>query len=71
MSTRTIPDLNQVQSLSDLGDLHIYQGHASPVSWRDEIMYFMLPDRFSNGQEAEGKTIFISNHLDLESLKKK
>jgi glycosidase len=26
--------------------------HPSPVDWRDQILYFLLPDRFSNGQEA-------------------
>src|SRR5690242_7040118 len=26
--------------------------HPSPADWRDEILYFLLPDRFSDGQEA-------------------
>lgn len=26
--------------------------HPSPVSWRDQILYFLLPDRFSDGHEA-------------------
>ncbi len=26
--------------------------HPSPVDWRDEVFYFLLPDRFSDGQEA-------------------
>jgi glycosidase len=25
--------------------------HPSPEDWRDEILYFLLPDRFSDGQE--------------------
>src|SRR5215472_6018109 len=25
--------------------------HPSPADWRDEIIYFLLPDRFSDGQE--------------------
>jgi hypothetical protein len=24
----------------------------SPADWRDEVLYFLLPDRFSDGQEA-------------------
>lgn len=24
----------------------------SPISWRDQVVYFLLPDRFSDGQEA-------------------
>ncbi|HYQ71416.1 MAG TPA: alpha-amylase family glycosyl hydrolase, partial [Gammaproteobacteria bacterium] len=27
-------------------------GFASPVDWRDEVLYFLLVDRFSDGQEA-------------------
>lgn len=26
--------------------------HPSPMDWRDEILYFILPDRFSDGQEG-------------------
>lgn len=25
--------------------------HPSPQDWRDEVLYFLLPDRFSDGQE--------------------
>jgi hypothetical protein len=25
--------------------------HPSPPDWRDEVLYFLLPDRFSDGQE--------------------
>ena len=24
---------------------------ASPADWRDEVLYFLLPDRFSDGRE--------------------
>lgn len=27
--------------------------HPSPVDWRDQIFYFLLPDRFSDGQEGQ------------------
>ena len=26
--------------------------HPSPADWRDQILYFLLPDRFSDGQES-------------------
>lgn len=26
--------------------------HPSPIDWRDEALYFLLPDRFSDGKEA-------------------
>jgi glycosidase len=25
----------------------------SPIDWRDQVLYFLLPDRFSDGQESE------------------
>jgi glycosidase len=28
------------------------QSHPSPADWRDEVIYFFLPDRFSDGREA-------------------
>ena len=27
--------------------------HPSPADWRDEVLYFLLPDRFSDGREAD------------------
>lgn len=27
--------------------------HPSPADWRDQVIYFLLPDRFSDGHEAE------------------
>src|SRR5437764_730974 len=26
--------------------------HPSPADWRDEVVYFLLPDRFSDGREG-------------------
>jgi hypothetical protein len=31
--------------------------HPSPADWRDETLYFLLPDRFSDGQE-ESRLLF-------------
>jgi len=27
--------------------------HPSPADWRDQTLYFLLPDRFSDGNEAQ------------------
>jgi glycosidase len=35
--------------------------HPSPVDWRDQILYFLLPDRFSDGKEA-GRPRFDRAH---------
>lgn len=31
--------------------------HSSPAAWEDEVIYFMLPDRFSDGNENGFKDI--------------
>src|SRR5881227_3295432 len=33
----------------------------SPVDWRNEILYFLLPDRFSDGQDATRPLLDRSN----------
>ena len=36
--------------------------HRSPNTWRDQIVYFLLPDRFSDGQEEqENRPLFDRN----------
>ena len=35
--------------------------HGSPVDWRDEVLYFLLVDRFSDGQEAARRALDRSN----------
>jgi glycosidase len=35
--------------------------HPSPHDWRDEVLYFLLPDRFSNGQETPALLLDRSN----------
>ena len=37
--------------------------HASPVSWRDQVLYFLLPDRFSDGGEGS-RPLFDRNSPD-------
>ncbi|MEA2698242.1 MAG: hypothetical protein QOI66_2513, partial [Myxococcales bacterium] len=36
-------------------------GFASPADWRDEIIYFLLPDRFSDGREATRPLLDVNN----------
>ena len=37
--------------------------HPSPVDWRDEVLYFLLVDRFSDGLEAARQPLDRSNLL--------
>jgi len=42
--------------------------HPSPADWRDEIIYFLLPDRFSgNGVEARGADIIVDLNLNSQN----
>ncbi len=40
-------------SLDELRLPRRQQNHPSPVDWRDEVLYFLLVDRFSDGREAD------------------
>jgi len=35
--------------------------YPSPALWQDQVFYFLLPDRFSNGQESPDKLLDRSN----------
>jgi hypothetical protein len=35
--------------------------HPSPGDWRDEVIYFLLPNRFSDGQEASRPLLDTAN----------
>lgn len=37
--------------------------YPSPADWRDEIIYFLLPDRFSDGQEAGRPLLDPTNRI--------
>jgi glycosidase len=37
--------------------------HPSPLDWRDQVLYFLLPDRFSDGQEAQ-RPLYDRAHPD-------
>jgi glycosidase len=36
-------------------------GFPSPADWRDEIIYFLLPDRFSDGKEGNRPMLQVGN----------
>jgi glycosidase len=52
MSSQTIIELSPPQDLSHASLKPRGKVHPSPKSWRDQIFYQLLPDRFSDGQEA-------------------
>ena len=48
----TMPGQPRPESIRAVGLPRREQYHPSPADWRDEVLYFLLPDRFSDGQEA-------------------
>ncbi|HEY9665593.1 MAG TPA: alpha-amylase family glycosyl hydrolase [Coleofasciculaceae cyanobacterium] len=45
-------DLSTAQALLDQARRDRITYFPSPFDWRDEVLYFLLPDRFSDGNEA-------------------
>ncbi len=45
-------DLVEAQTLLNQARRDRIAYFPSPVDWRDEVLYFLLPDRFSDGQES-------------------
>lgn len=48
--------------LSDVAIPSRGPSHPSPVDWRQEVIYFLLPDRFSDGQE-QTRTALNNNNV--------
>ncbi len=44
--------LSEVQRLLDRARREQVTYFPSPIDWRDQVLYFLLPDRFSDGKEA-------------------
>ncbi|NEO45738.1 MAG: alpha-amylase [Moorea sp. SIO4A3] len=44
--------------------------YPSPITWRDQILYFLLPDRFSDGLELERKQFDRSNPNQFKAKNK-
>lgn len=45
--------------------------YPSPEDWRDEVLYFLLPDRFSNGQESAERLLTedLSSTQGIEKIR--
>ena len=39
--------------------------HPSPIDWRDEVLYFLLPDRFSDGREDDRPMLTQDERTEL------
>ncbi len=44
--------------------------YPSPATWRDQILYFLLPDRFSDGQEASKPLFDPANPTEFKTTDK-
>ena len=44
--------------------------HNSPAQWRDQVLYFLLPDRFSDGKESSRPKFDRSNPQQFKADKR-
>jgi glycosidase len=51
--TKTRHEPATVTSLADVDLTPAAEVHPSPADWADQLLYFLLPDRFSDGQETD------------------
>lgn len=56
-----MPVNQRPESLSKLTQPQRESFHPSPVDWREEILYFLLPDRFSDEQTANRTPLDLNN----------
>lgn len=62
------PDsLVTVRQLLDRARGEGIQFHRSPTDWRDEVLYFLLPDRFSDGREDSRPLLTRQEIRDLRT----
>lgn len=52
LGTERPVSLEPVRALLDRARRESISYFASPLDWRDEVLYFLLPDRFSDGKET-------------------
>ncbi len=52
-NTKTFIEQDYPKSLTEVDLKPQGRVFSSPYTWRDEFLYFLLPDRFSNGKEKE------------------
>ena len=57
--------LESVHTLLDRARREGIRYFPSPIDWRDEVLYFLLPDRFSDGNEASRPLLTRDNILAL------
>lgn len=64
-----IPSNNYISNPTSVSKLNINirtKGFKSPASWRDQVLYFLLPDRFSDGLETtKNRPLFDINNPSL------
>ena len=57
--------ITEVRTLLSVAKNSGIKYRESPKDWRDEILYFMLPDRFSDGKEATRPLLTRSEIINL------
>ncbi|KAI9773233.1 MAG: hypothetical protein M1839_002195 [Geoglossum umbratile] len=68
-TTRILPMTEKTVADIDWTPLLAQSFHPSPVAWEDQVVYFLLPDRFSNNDERDYLDI-NGNHVHRGSAAK-
>lgn len=66
--SKKILEMPKIKSLFDFTLPQREKYYPSPVDWCSEILYFLLPDRFSDGQEAN-KKVLPSDYSEIPALR--
>ncbi len=66
--SKKILEMPKIKSLFDFTLPQREKYYASPIDWCSEVLYFLLPDRFSNGKESN-KKIMPSNYSEIPTLR--
>lgn len=68
--SKKILEMPKIKSLFDFTLPQREKYYPSPIDWGSEILYFLLPDRFSDEQEAN-KKVLPSDYSEIPSLRPK
>lgn len=66
--SKKILELPKIKSLFDFTLPQREKYYQSPIDWCSEILYFLLPDRFSDGQEMN-KKVLPSGYSEIPELR--
>ena len=65
-----MPELSIPETITEINLGVRTKGYPSPETWRDQVLYFLLPDRFSDGGELQRPLFDRNNPNQYKALDK-